>query len=80
MTAVITTCGCHVCFLAPVKASPSQVILQELGIYGRLRKISRCGPVLMFRQLLVLWRDRYDAATIADRVKVMRVVGVQSPL
>ena len=44
---------------------------QELGIYGRLRKISRCGPVLMFRQLLVLWRDRYDAATIAQRVKVM---------
>ena len=22
---------------------------QELGIYGRLRKISRCGPLSMFR-------------------------------
>ena len=53
----------------------SQTAAQELGIYGRLRKVARCGPVLMFRRLLVLWRDRYDAVTIADRVKVMRVIG-----
>ena len=31
---------------------------EELGIYGRLRKISRCGPVSMFRRLLVDWQDR----------------------
>ena len=31
---------------------------EELGIYGRLRKLSRCGPVSMFRHLLVLWQDR----------------------
>lgn len=31
---------------------------EELGIYGRLRKLSRCGPVSMFSQLLVLWKDR----------------------
>lgn len=31
---------------------------EELGIYGRLRKISRCGPVSMFRRLLVEWQDR----------------------
>ena len=30
----------------------------ELGIYGRLRKIARCGPVSMLRQLLALWRDQ----------------------
>ena len=29
----------------------------------------------MFRQLLVLWRDRYDAATIAERVKVTSMLG-----
>lgn len=23
--------------------------LQELGVYGRLRKVSRCGPLSMFR-------------------------------
>jgi hypothetical protein len=43
-----------------------------------LRKIARCGPVLMFRQLLVLWRDRYDAATIAERVKVTTMLGALS--
>jgi NH3-dependent NAD+ synthetase len=31
---------------------------EELSIYGRLRKLSRCGPVSMFRRLLVLWKDR----------------------
>ena len=28
---------------------PPAAAAQELGIYGRLRKISRCGPVGMFR-------------------------------
>lgn len=32
---------------------------EELGVYGRLRKISKLGPVSMFCRLLVLWRDRY---------------------
>lgn len=31
---------------------------EELSIYGRLRKLSRCGPVSMFSQLLVLWKGR----------------------
>ena len=43
--------------------------MQELGIYGRLRKIERCGPVLMFRKLLVEWRQRYSPSTIAQRVQ-----------
>lgn len=30
----------------------------ELGMYGRLRKLARCGPVSMLRQLLVLWRGQ----------------------
>ena len=30
----------------------------ELGIFGTLRKVSRCGPVSMLRHLLVAWRDR----------------------
>ena len=45
-------------------------VAQELGIYGRLRKISRCGPVLMYRALLVQWRDLYEPAIIAEKVKV----------
>lgn len=31
---------------------------EELGIYGRLRKIGRCGPVSMFRRLLIEWQGR----------------------
>jgi len=30
----------------------------ELSLFGRLRKVARCGPVSMFHQLLALWRDR----------------------
>ena len=37
----------------------------ELGVYGRLRKLSRCGPVSMLRQLLVLWRDQCVPALLA---------------
>ena len=27
----------------------------ELGVFGRLRKISVCGPYSMFRKLLSMW-------------------------
>lgn len=30
----------------------------ELGMYGRLRKLARCGPVSMLRSLLVTWRHQ----------------------
>ena len=36
--------GARCCNLHPPPSA-----LQELGIYGRLRKISRCGPLSMFR-------------------------------
>ncbi|KAI7835944.1 hypothetical protein COHA_010177 [Chlorella ohadii] len=42
---------------------------EELGIYGRLRKISRCGPLSMFRTLLGQWRDRYAPGEVAEKVK-----------
>ena len=49
----------------------------ELDEYGKLRKISRNGPLSMFEQLLLKWRDRVDPHTnapltprqIADKVK-----------
>jgi hypothetical protein len=42
---------------------------EELGVYGRLRKVARCGPVSMFRAALQLWRGRYSAAQVADMVR-----------
>lgn len=43
--------------------------LQELSIYGKLRKVSNCGPVSMFRSLLVTWKGKYEPHVIAKRVK-----------
>ena len=44
---------------------------EELGIYGRLRKVARCGPVSMFRRLLVDWHDRCGFPGRATRVKLV---------
>ena len=49
----------------------------ELGFYGRLRKMSRCGPVSMFRKLRTLWGAPVGVgggrglspAQVADKVK-----------
>lgn len=41
---------------------------EELGVYGRLRKIVRCGPVSMFKHCCQLWRDRYSIQEISDKV------------
>ncbi|DBA79501.1 TPA: hypothetical protein ACH3X2_007768 [Trebouxia sp. C0005] len=41
----------------------------ELSIYGNLRKVSNCGPVSMFRSLLVTWKGKYEPHVIAKRVK-----------
>eukprot|EP00026_Physarum_polycephalum_P002922 Phypoly_transcript_02931.p1 GENE.Phypoly_transcript_02931~~Phypoly_transcript_02931.p1 ORF type:complete len:670 (+),score=60.98 Phypoly_transcript_02931:109-2118(+) len=41
---------------------------EELSIFGRLRKIDRCGPVSMFEHLVRVWQDR-TPEQIADKVK-----------
>lgn len=40
----------------------------ELGFFGRLRKISRCGPVSMFRKLANTWSD-LQPIEVAAKVK-----------
>lgn len=40
---------------------------EELGIFGRLRKISRCGPVKMFIKLLDTWKE-LAPTVVADKV------------
>ncbi len=42
---------------------------EELGWFGRLRKISRCGPVNMYRKLVVIWGDTCSPADVAAKVK-----------
>lgn len=41
---------------------------EELGYFGKLRKISRCGPVSMFRKLCVVWKH-LTPSEIAEKVK-----------
>jgi NAD+ synthase (glutamine-hydrolysing) len=41
----------------------------ELTLFGRLRKVSRCGPVTMFRSLLGTWADVHSPSEIANKVK-----------
>jgi NAD+ synthase (glutamine-hydrolysing) len=42
---------------------------QELGIYGNLRKIIRCGPVAMFRHCCQIWRDQHSPAVVAAKAR-----------
>jgi NAD+ synthase (glutamine-hydrolysing) len=41
---------------------------EELGHFGRLRKISRCGPVSMFRKLCATWQH-LSPTEVAEKVK-----------
>ena len=40
----------------------------ELSIFGRLRKIEKCGPFGMFQKLLHQWSDRHSPREIMDKV------------
>ncbi|GJP63540.1 hypothetical protein CLOP_g20605 [Closterium sp. NIES-67] len=42
---------------------------EELSLYGRLRKVVRCGPVAMFQHLCHEWRERLTVAQVAEKVK-----------
>ena len=41
---------------------------EELGYFGRLRKISRCGPVTMFRKLVDTW-THLSPTVVAQKVQ-----------
>jgi NAD+ synthase (glutamine-hydrolysing) len=42
---------------------------QELSVFGRLRKVSRCGPFSMFEKLLHDWSDILRPTEIAKKVE-----------
>ena len=43
---------------------------KELGVFGFIRKVQRCGPVGMFLKLLQLW-DHLNPAEIAAKVSTV---------
>lgn len=42
---------------------------EDLGIFGILRKVHRCGPVTMFQKLIEKWGKQLDPSEIAVKVK-----------
>jgi NAD+ synthase (glutamine-hydrolysing) len=42
---------------------------EELSVFGRLRKVSRCGPFSMFEKLLHEWKGHLTPTEIATKVK-----------
>ncbi|WOG88094.1 hypothetical protein DCAR_0207327 [Daucus carota subsp. sativus] len=62
--------------LEPIRSDYSQLdevdmgmTYEELSVYGRLRKIFRCGPVSMFQNLCYKWGGRLTPSQVADKVK-----------
>ncbi|XP_078484077.1 glutamine-dependent NAD(+) synthetase [Ciona intestinalis] len=41
----------------------------ELSTFGKLRKISMCGPYSMFMKLVTLWKDKCTPSQVAEKVK-----------
>ncbi|XP_052209726.1 glutamine-dependent NAD(+) synthetase isoform X3 [Diospyros lotus] len=62
--------------LEPIRSNYSQLdevdmgmTDEELSVYGRMRKIFRCGPVSMFKNLCYKWGGRLSPSEVADKVK-----------
>ena len=45
------------------------VSYEHLGVFGRLRKISKLGPVSMFFAVWRLWGNQYSVTEVAEKVK-----------
>ncbi len=37
---------------------------EELSVFGRLRKVYRCGPYSMFTKLVHMWKDKYSLTEV----------------
>lgn len=62
--------------LEPIRSNYSQLdevdmgmTYEELSVYGRLRKIFRCGPVSMFQNLCHKWYGKFTPSEVAEKVK-----------
>ncbi|KAL5492179.1 QNS1 [Sanghuangporus weigelae] len=43
---------------------------EELSVFGRLRKVEKCGPYGMFTKLVHEWGSKFSPLQIADKVKL----------
>ena len=49
----------------------------ELSVFGRLRKVHRCGPYSMFTKLLYMWKDKYTVTEVSSLAKQKNMEGEQ---
>nr|CAB3264187.1 glutamine-dependent NAD(+) synthetase [Phallusia mammillata] len=42
---------------------------QELSVFGKLRKVSLCGPYVMYTKLVHLWKATCSPSKVAEKVK-----------
>ena len=42
---------------------------EELSVFGRLRKVAKCGPWSMYEKLLHLWSDRLTPREIYEKTR-----------
>ncbi|KAK9926365.1 hypothetical protein M0R45_023599 [Rubus argutus] len=62
--------------LEPIRSNYNQLdevdmgmTYEELSVYGRLRKIFRCGPMSMFKNLCYKWGAKLTPQEVAEKVK-----------
>lgn len=41
----------------------------ELSVFGRLRKINKCGPFGMYEKLLHMWPEQYTPRQVYEKVR-----------
>lgn len=41
----------------------------DLTLYGRLRKVAKCGPLAMYRRCAQVWQGLHAPAVVAQKVK-----------
>jgi NAD+ synthase (glutamine-hydrolysing) len=61
--------NCITCAHARPKADMGMTY-EELSVFGRLRKVDKCGPYSIFTKLVHEWGARLSPRQIADKVKL----------
>ena len=61
-----STAGAH----ATAPKADMGMTYEELSVFGRLRKVDKCGPYSIFTKLVHEWGARLSPRQIADKVKL----------
>ena len=54
----------------PCKKADMGMTYDELSVFGRLRKVEKCGPYSIFTKLVHEWGARLSPRQIAEKVKL----------